>query len=180
MKITIDTLYALSACAEQIREFEKLFPDGIEVSLEAVKKALDARLDLEWLAWKLFAACKALPEYLEAAKTVRGETWLAAKSFRDEFEVFEKPYMARYREAMVVANRIRNEETVAGNPDFVIERNYTRAENAAVDEYVRDTRAAKALRDAALAPLYDKERQALAAVFYNAWRKYENYEKNAG
>ncbi len=50
MKVTLDTLKALGACAEYLNQFTRLWPDGVEVTVENCRAAVAAGLDVDWFA----------------------------------------------------------------------------------------------------------------------------------
>ncbi len=50
MKVTLDTLKALGACAEHKELFARLWPGGVEVTRETCRAATAAGLDLDWFA----------------------------------------------------------------------------------------------------------------------------------
>ena len=49
MKITVDWLVEHNACDSQVEVFEKVFPDGADITLENLQTAADAGLDIDWL-----------------------------------------------------------------------------------------------------------------------------------
>jgi len=53
MRITRTMLEEAEACREQVRVFAGEWPDGCEITIENMKKALALRLDLDWAAENL-------------------------------------------------------------------------------------------------------------------------------
>jgi hypothetical protein len=53
MKITVEMLKENRACKAQLAIFEKEWPDGVELTRDAVLRALELNLDLDWTAGML-------------------------------------------------------------------------------------------------------------------------------
>jgi hypothetical protein len=53
MKVTIEALWELGACEEACEIFRKLWPEGVEITLENLLGARQAKLDVFWLVFML-------------------------------------------------------------------------------------------------------------------------------
>ena len=50
MYLTTDILYKKNACENQVAIFEKEWPDGVEITVEAILRAIELGLDIDWFA----------------------------------------------------------------------------------------------------------------------------------
>ena len=66
MRITSKMLLAKRACSEQVATFTRLWPGGVEVSMETCQQAAAANLNLRWFA-EHFLPAPALEAYKQAS-----------------------------------------------------------------------------------------------------------------
>lgn len=78
MKITVRQLRSCGACPDCIQEFTDTFGPFALVTLETCQKAIDADMDLDWLAKHLFDG----PAWAEYER-VRGAAFYAASLIHD-------------------------------------------------------------------------------------------------
>lgn len=72
MEITVERLRALGARCEELRAFEREWPDGAAVTRENVLRAVELRLDMEWFARRLLPESQAA-EYRRQVAPLRAE-----------------------------------------------------------------------------------------------------------
>ena len=113
MKITREYLVGLGASYEQLDTFSDEWPDGAEITLDNCLRAAELRLNLDWLAEKMFPA-PALEAYeqatapaleaFEQAKAQALEAYLQARA--TALEAYEKataPALEAYEQAIAQA-----------------------------------------------------------------------------
>jgi len=71
MKITTELLRKKKACEEQVVIFEKEWPNGIEITLESLDKALELELDIDEFA-NIFLTDLRLKTYIKKY----GQAWV--------------------------------------------------------------------------------------------------------
>ena len=91
MQITVELLKQLGATCEQVQTFAREWPDGAEVTPESVARAVELKLDIDWLACRVLKG-KALAEY----KRVRA-------SALAEYERVRASALAAYKRATAAA-----------------------------------------------------------------------------
>ena len=79
MKVTIELLEEWEACPDQVKLFSKIFPEGVELTKEALEKAANAGLNIFWFA--VFAVDRKLLRELYAAR---------------------KPYYDKFMDALII------------------------------------------------------------------------------
>jgi len=72
MKITYRDLVKRSNCSDQLKKFKKLFPDGIEINKKSLDIAVNAELDIDWLAESFLQGAQ-LAVYKQLTKLTRIE-----------------------------------------------------------------------------------------------------------
>ena len=88
MKITVKQLKDKKACLEQVAIFQKEWPKGAEITLEALQRAVELGLDIEWFALTFLPAPareayeKAIASALEAYKKAIAPAWEAYEKAR--------------------------------------------------------------------------------------------------
>ena len=101
MKITADMLRERDACEEQVLVFEKEWPKGTDVTLEAALRAVELGLDLEWFAasflsgeaWEAYqkAPAPAGEAYEKATAPAREAYWKAKDTAWEAYEKATAP-----------------------------------------------------------------------------------------
>jgi hypothetical protein len=93
-KLTVRHLRKAGACSDQVRLFERTFPNGVRPTMRAWAKAWAAGLDVFWCASLLRGP--ALAEY----ERVRGPAWAEYERVRGaawaEYERVTGPALAEY------------------------------------------------------------------------------------
>lgn len=72
MKVTVKELRDKGACKRQVRVFKKEWPKGVEITLEALERAVELELDLYWFA-DMFLPTPALADFDKAMELARNE-----------------------------------------------------------------------------------------------------------
>ena len=72
MRITEQQLVEKSACSDQVAVFTREWPDGVEITLPILERAVALKLDLYWFASR-FLTAPALAEYDRVTATARAE-----------------------------------------------------------------------------------------------------------
>ena len=97
MKITREYLVGLGASCEQLDTFSDEWPDGAEITLDNCLRSAELRLNLDWLAEKMFPAPareayeKARATAWEAYEQATAPAWEAFKKARaTAWEAFEQ------------------------------------------------------------------------------------------
>jgi hypothetical protein len=93
MKITLDQLKKLKACAGQVALFKELFGSGVELT-EALVLEHGSQFDLDWLAERLFKG-DILAEYWKARKPIWVEYWKAHEPILAEYLKARKSIRAK-------------------------------------------------------------------------------------
>ena len=102
MKVTVEQLRAKRACTDQVKVFEQEWPDGVEITLEVLQRAVELELDLDWFA------CRFLPApALEAYHKATAPAWKAFQEARaPAWKAYHKaiaPTWEAYNKAMASA-----------------------------------------------------------------------------
>ena len=90
MKITADMLRERGACEEQVLVFEKEWPKGTDVTLEAALRAVELGLDLEWFAAS-FLSGEAWEAYQKATAPSLEAYWKAKDTAWEAYEKATAP-----------------------------------------------------------------------------------------
>ena len=85
MQITVELLKQLGATCEQVQTFAREWPDGAEVTPESVARAVELKLDIDWLACRVLKG-KALAEYERVADAALDEYERVTAPALDEYE----------------------------------------------------------------------------------------------
>ena len=91
MRITKQQLVEKSACSDQVAVFTREWPDGVEITLPILERAVALKLDLDWFASRCLTA-PALAEY----ERVRASAWA-------EYERVRASAWAEYERVMASA-----------------------------------------------------------------------------
>ena len=102
MYLTTDMLREKNACNYQVTVFEKEWPDGAEITVEAILRAVELELDLDWFARQFLPAPvrKAYNEAMTSAQRAYNEVIAPAQKAYDETIA---PTWKAYDEAIVPA-----------------------------------------------------------------------------
>ena len=82
MRITKQQLVEKSACSDQVAVFTREWPDGVEITLPILERAVALKLDLDWFAhWFLSAPARAEYDRVSATawveyERVRATAWV--------------------------------------------------------------------------------------------------------
>jgi len=113
MQITVELLKQLGATCEQVQTFAHEWPDGTDVTPESVARAVNLKLDIDWLACRVLKG-KALAEYCRVADAawaaycqVTDAAWAAYCRVRAsalaEYERVRASALAAYKRATAAA-----------------------------------------------------------------------------
>ena len=95
MKITREWLKSRYACSKDLAVFAAEWPDGVELSLEALNRAAELDLDLDWFADNIFEG----PAWTEHEK-IMGPAWTEHEKIMGpawaEYKKIEGPARAEY------------------------------------------------------------------------------------
>ena len=102
MYLTADMLKEKDACNYQVTVFEKEWPDGAEITVEAILRAVELELDLDWFTRQFLPAPvrKAYNEAMTSAQRAYDEVIAPAQKAYDETIA---PTWKAYDEAIVPA-----------------------------------------------------------------------------
>lgn len=156
MKVTVAVLQQADACPTHLRRFAQEWPDGAEVTLDNVLRALELRLSLEWFVNRFFTyAARAA---YDAAIAPSGNEYMAAVIPAES--VFFKTLSAAHAVLIDAQARIQDEFTRVLVPlKAVVEREYAALsdtnDSAAIlkihAEFLRNAEAATADYERAMA-----------------------------
>ena len=118
MQITVELLKQLGATCEQVQTFAREWPDGAEVTPESVARAVELKLDIDWLACRVLKG-KALAEYERVADAALDEYERVTAPALDEYErvraaaldEYERVRAAAFLEAVEAAKGASDEIT---------------------------------------------------------------------
>ena len=90
-KITRELLVAHGACKDQLERFTAEWPDGLEVSAEAIPRVIALDLDVAWAAkalltavgWERYIKAVGWERYTKAKATAFLEAWRADEARRE-------------------------------------------------------------------------------------------------
>jgi len=76
MKVTAKQLRGKDACDKPVDVFQKEWPEGVEITLDVLQRAMELKLDLDWFADSFLPASAS--EAYEKATTLAWEAYLEA------------------------------------------------------------------------------------------------------
>jgi len=89
MRITHQLLVDLTACEPEREAFDKIWPDGAEVTIENATRAVEAGLDLLWLGTVLFRA-----KFVYPIEELYQDQWEECQTFNQVFVEADRPAQA--------------------------------------------------------------------------------------
>ena len=108
MYLTADMLKEKDACNYQVTVFEKEWPDGAEVTVEAILRAVELELDIDWFA-RQFLPAPVRKAYEEALAPVQKAYDEAIAPVWGAYYEAIAPTWKAYNEAMASAEKVYNE-----------------------------------------------------------------------
>lgn len=100
MKFTVDVLLTQGLarpCSNQLKLFERVFPDGAELTVGNVRRALDANLDMTWL----------IIDWARLTPEVRATFWDDSNVLRVKYMELKRPHRQAYEAAVESLRRAR-------------------------------------------------------------------------
>ena len=119
MYLTADMLREKDACEDQVTIFEEEWPDGVEVTVEAILRAVELWLDIDWFVHQFLPAPvrKAYNEAMTSAQRAYDEVIAPAQKAYDEgiasarkaYDEVVDPARKAYNEAIAPARKAYDE-----------------------------------------------------------------------
>ena len=119
MYLTADMLREKDACEDQVTIFEEEWPDGVEVTVEAILRAVELWLDIDWFVHQFLPAPvrKAYNEAMTSAQRAYDEVIAPAQKAYDEgiasarkaYDEVVDPARKAYNEVIASTRKAYNE-----------------------------------------------------------------------
>ena len=105
MKITKQQLVAAHVCPNQVKIFDKEWPDGAEITLENYLLAVKLDLNVDWFAKNIFSA-PAQKAYDEAMAIAQKAYDIAMAQAQKVYDIAIAPPLEAYYKAMAEASEV--------------------------------------------------------------------------